>query len=417
MRGSLKRLALAAAALIGLSSPLPVTAKSQSERQPSLLAPVVTVVHAIARELVERVVVTGTLVPRDEVLVTPEVEGLRITELLVEEGAVIQQGQVLARLSRDIPETQLAQNSANLVRAEAAVAQAKNQIVQAEATQIEANQALERTRALIKSGNTTEVVLEQRVSASRSAEGRLAASRDALRIAEADKAAIQAQRRELEVRLSRTIIKAPTAGIISRRNARVGAVASASAEPLFRIIANGEIELEAEVSETQLSRLREGAPAQVSVDPTHVISGRVRNIFPEVDRATRLGKVRISLARDATLRIGAFARGTIEVARRIGVAVPMASVVYGVEGATVLAVVNSTVEARRVRTGLSDGTFVEVEGVTAGEAVVARAGSFLRQGDVIRPVPAPGQDAAAQAGSVIAAEAFGSPTAQQKGAR
>jgi len=99
MRGSLKRLALAA--LLGLSSPLPLTAKSQSERQPSPLAPVVTVAHAIARELVERVVVTGTLVPRDEVLVTPEVEGLRITELLVEEGAVIQQGQVLARLSRD----------------------------------------------------------------------------------------------------------------------------------------------------------------------------------------------------------------------------------------------------------------------------------------------------------------------------
>jgi len=403
MRSSLSGLSLIA--LLSFGGSLPVAAKPESDAQPSL-APMVTVVRAAERELVERVVVTGTLVPRDEVLVTPEVEGLRITELLVEEGATVKQGQVLARLSRDILETQLAQNSANLVRAEAAVAQAKNQIVQAEAAQIEAAQALERTRALIKSGNTTEVVLEQRVSVARSAEGRLAASRDALRIAEADRAAIQAQRREIEVRLGRTEIKAPTAGIISRRNARVGAVASASGEPLFRIIANGEIELEAEVNEVQLSRLREGAPAQVSADSNRMIPGRVRNIFPEVDRATRLGKVRISLPRDPALRIGAFARGTIEVARRRGVAVPISSVVYNAEGATVLAVVDDRVEARRIRAGISDGSFVEVaEGVRAGEAVVARAGSFLRQGDVIRPVPAPGQDTAAQTGSVAAAGA------------
>jgi HlyD family secretion protein len=215
------------------------------------------------------------------------------------------------------------------------------------------------------------------------------------------------------VKLGRTDIKAPTAGIISRRNARVGAVASASGEPLFRLIANGEIEVEAEVIETQLSRLREGAPAQVSADPTRVIAGRVRNIFPEVDRATRLGKVRISLPKDPALRIGAFARGTIEVARRRGVAVPVASVVYNAEGATVLAVVDDKVEARRIRAGLSDGSFVEVaEGVRVGEAIVARAGSFLRQGDVIRPVPAPGQDAAAQTGSVAAAGATGSTQGQ-----
>jgi multidrug efflux pump subunit AcrA (membrane-fusion protein) len=97
------------------------------------LAPAVTVVRAEEREIVERAVVTGTLVPREEVLVAPEIEGLRITEVLVEEGAVVKQGQVLARLSRDIIETQLAQNTASLARADAAIAQAKSQIVQSEA--------------------------------------------------------------------------------------------------------------------------------------------------------------------------------------------------------------------------------------------------------------------------------------------
>src|SRR5215204_5050312 len=105
---------------------------------------------------VERAIVTGTLVPREEILVAPEVEGYRIADVLVEEGSVLKQGQVLARLSRDVLETQLAQNAATRTRAEAAIAQARSTIVQAEAAQVEASQALERARALMRTGNTTE---------------------------------------------------------------------------------------------------------------------------------------------------------------------------------------------------------------------------------------------------------------------
>lgn len=355
------------------------------------LAPAVTVVAADEREIVERAVVTGTLVPRNEVLVAPEIEGLRITEVLVEEGASVKHGQVLARLSRDIIETQLAQNTASLSRADAAIAQARSQIVQSEAAQVEANAALERTRALMRGGNTTDAVLEQRVSGARVGEGRLAASRDALRMAEADKAATQAQRQEIQVRLARTEIKAPAPGIISRKNARLGASATAVGEPLFRIIANGEIELEGEVTELQLPRIKQGAPAQIAGEAGHFIEGKVRNVFPEVDRATRLGKVRIALPKDAALHIGSFARGTVEIARRTGVAVPLASVVYGADGATVLAVVDDRVQARRVQPGLSSGGLVQVtEGLAAGDRVVARAGSFLRDGDVVRPILLPG---------------------------
>jgi HlyD family secretion protein len=375
---------LAAALALGWNAA--VAAQTPKAAQP-VLAPAVTVLRAAEREIVERAVVTGTLVPREEILVAPEVEGLRITEILVEEGATVAQGQVLARLSRDIIETQLAQNMATLARAEAAIAQAKSQIVQAEAAQVEATSALERARALMKNGNTTEAVLEQRVSAARGAEGRLAAARDALRMAEADRAATQAQRREIEVRLGRTEIKAPAPGIVSRKTARVGATASAGGEPLFRIIANGEVELEGEVTEQQLRRIREGAKAEVAIDPGHVVEGKVRNVFPEVDRATRLGKVRISLPKDPALHIGSFARGTVEIARRTGVAVPLASVIHGADGATVLAVVGERVEERRVRTGLSSEGLIEVvKGLAVGESVVARAGSFLRDGDVIRPV-------------------------------
>lgn len=377
--------ALAVSAILSSAAFGPVTA-AQPAPQPSL-APAVTVTRAQEREVVERAIVTGTLVPRDEILVASEIEGLRITEVLVEEGDTVEQGQVLARLSRDLLETQLAQNTAGLARAEAGIAQAQNQIIQAEAAQIEAAQALERARALMRGGNTTEAQLEQRISVARVTEGRLAATREGLRIAEAEKRTAEAQRREIQVRLARTEIKAPEGGIVSRKTARVGATATAIGEPLFRIIARGEIELEGEVTETQLVRLREGAPAEVAIEAGRTIEGRVRNIFPEVDRATRLGRVRISLPKDPMLRIGSFARGTVEIARRVGVAVPMTSVIYGAKGATVQVVVDNRVQVRHIRPGLSAEGFVQVEdGVAPGELVVARAGSFLREGDAIRPV-------------------------------
>lgn len=386
-----------AAALLALAPGLASGAEKEAKARPNS-TPAVTVVPAAERELVERVVVTGTLVPRDEILVAPEIEGYRITEVLVEEGGVVAKGQVLARLNRDLLTTQLAQNAASLARAESAIAQAKSQIVQAEAAKVEAAQALERARSLIRGGNTTEAILEQRTSAARAAEGRLAAARDGLAMAQADRAHMQAMRGELEVKLARTEIRAPEAGIVSRRSARVGGAASAVGEPLFRIIARGEIELEGEVTETQMPRLREGAPAALaSLDGGPPIAGRVRVLYPEIDRLTRLGKVRIALPKDPSLRIGAFARGTVEAARRTGVAVPLPSVVYGAGGvATVLVAAGNRVEARPVRTGLSSEGFVEVlDKLKPGELVVARAGSFLRDGDVVRPVLAGSQTARA----------------------
>jgi HlyD family secretion protein len=380
----MRPIAMVAAAFISLGAPM--IARAQEQAPAPSLAPAVTVVRAAERELAERAVVTGTLVPREEILVAPEVEGLRITEVLVEEGAEVKQGQVLARLSRDILETTLAQNTATLARAEASIAQARSQIVQAEAAQVEATQALERTRTLMRGGNTTEAQLEQRVSAARAAEGRLAAARDGLRMAEAEKRSAEAQRNEIEVRLAHTDIKAPQAGIVSRKTARIGAMAATAGDPLFRIIAKGEIELEGEVTERQILRIREGAPAEIALGQGRTIVGRVRNVLPEVDRATRLGKVRISLPTDPALRIGAFARGSVELARRSGIAVPTASVIYGPEGATVQVVVDDKVKARRVRTGLTAEGFVEIqEGVAAGDLVVAKAGSFLRDGDTVRP--------------------------------
>ncbi|MCJ2040419.1 efflux RND transporter periplasmic adaptor subunit [Methylobacterium sp. J-059] len=378
---------LAAAFCAGASSVGAVETAAVPE--PQSIAPAISVVPAQTREIVERAVITGTLVPRDEILVSPEIEGFRIIELLAEEGDRVAAGQVLAKLSTEMIATQEAANAAAVARAEAAIVQAKSQIVQSEAAQTEARLSLERAQALIKTGNATAAILEQRVSAAQGADGRLASARGGLQASEADLATAKASGAEIALKRARAAIRAPEAGIVNRRTARVGGTATAAGEPLFRLIARGEIELEGEVPETWLPRIKIGDPAQLDLEEGRKIVGKVRRVYPEVDRTTRLGKVRIALGDDPALRIGAFGRGTVEVARRTGVAVPVSSLLFAADGnAGVLVVKDEWVEARKVVPGLSAAGFSEVRsGLAAGETVVARAGSFLRDGDRVRPVP------------------------------
>lgn len=379
--------ALVAAAVLFSSGAM--AAETAAVPDPAAVAPAVTVVPASLREMVEQAVVSGTLVPRDEILVSPEIEGLRITDLLVEEGARVERGQPLARLSLEMIVTQEAANAAALAKAQAAIVQARSQIVQAEASKVEADQSLERARSLVRTGNATAVTLEQRVSAAQGADGRLDAAKGGLQMAEADLATAKAQGSEIALKRARTEIRAPESGIVSRRTARVGATATAAAEPLFRLIARGEIELEGEVPEVWMPRLKLGDAVRLDWDEGRTLTGTVRRIDPEVDRATRLGRVRISLASDSALRIGAFARGKVEVSRRNGVAVPLSAVLYGADGgASVFVVEGERVQARRIVPGLSADGFMESRsGLEANESVVARASSFLRDGDRVRAVP------------------------------
>jgi len=352
-------------------------------------APTVTVVAASSRELVDRQRVTGTLVPREDVLVFAENDGVRIVDVLADEGSIVVQGQVLARLSRDLLDAQLAQNSAQLQRATAAISQARAQIVQAEAAYNEAVPALERARALRANGNATEATVEQRLSAFRAAEGRLAGARDGLTFANAERAQIEAQRRELSVRAERSEVKAPRGGLVSRRSARIGQM-TGGAEPLFRILADSEIELEAELLETRLAGMREGMKATIHAANGTDVPGRVRLVPAEVDRTTRLGKLRIALvaapqAAEAGLRIGTFARGTVELARKTALAVPAGSVVYGDGQPTLQIVVDGKIVVRKVALGLIADGWAEIQsGLAAGDLVVARAAPFLRDGDRVR---------------------------------
>ena len=339
-------------------------------------------------DFTETVLATGSLVAREEILVGPEVEGLRITEVLADEGTRVKKGDVLARLVADTLDAQVAQNDAAIARSSAAIAQAKASIVQAEARLVESRNALERAKPLRGAGHMTEAVFDQREQAARTAEAQLAASQDGLKLAEAEKAQVEAQRRELMWRRGRVEVTAPADGIVSRRMARVGGYAAGAAEPMFRIVAKGEVELDAEVIETRLAT-REGRAegARGGRRPRHRRGHRAPGLAR--GRQVHAPRARAHLprrqSRPARRRLSRAASSPPPTAT----ASPCRHRPSSTEpdGPTVQVVRDNRVETRKIKTGLAAGALVEVrEGLDEGDLVVARAGTFLREGDAVRPV-------------------------------
>lgn len=361
--------------------------KSNQTTDGAVLPPAVTVARVQEEQFIETVMVTGTLVPRDEILVAPEVEGLRVLELKVDEGDVVKKGDVLATLVATTLQAQVAQSDASLARSDAAIARAESVIAESEARVKEADASLERAKPLTKSGYLSESSFDTREATAKTMRAQLVAARDGLKLAQAEKGQVVAQRKELDWRLSNTDVKSPADGIISRRTARVGALAMSVSEPMFRIVARGEIELDAEVPEAPLAKVKINQKANVEVAGVGPVPGTVRLVSPEVDKATRLGRVRVFLGADPRIRIGAFGRGVIQTAEARGLAVPASSVLYDERGATVLIVRDGKVAEKQVQTGLMADGKVEIRsGVARDDIVVARAGTFLRDGDAVRPI-------------------------------
>lgn len=382
---------LAALALTLLVSPLAMplassVAQAADQAAPARAprpAPLVTSTRAIRAELVETERVTGSLVAREEIIVAPQIEGLRIVEILAEEGDKVVKGQPLARLSRETLDAQIAQSNAQLARADAAIAQARSQIAQAQAALAASAPALERAQALSRSGAGTEAALEARAADQAANVARLDAARQGFIAAQEDRKALEAARVELDVRVARAEVQAPESGVVSRRSARLGAIASASApDGLFRIVQDGAIELAAEAADFSLARMRVGQPARV-VDAAGVSHpGQVRLVSPEIDKASRLGSLRVAVDPGAELRVGGFGRGEIETARRVTLSLPASAVFQSGDVARVNLIREGRVAATAVKTGMIvDGRVEIVEGLAEGDVVVARAGAFLNDGD------------------------------------
>nr|WP_234900335.1 efflux RND transporter periplasmic adaptor subunit [Rhizobium skierniewicense] len=356
--------------------------------------PSIVVSEATTRELVDRVVATGTLRPVDEIYVQPLVDGLSIDTLNVDIGDKVAAGTSLAELSKDSLILEKSQLQANRAKAEASVAQSKAQVIEAQANYDDAIRQRDRADRLGKSGSGSVSQVEQTAAAAEVALARLQASRQAVTVGEADIKVVDAQIGDIDLKLSRTSVKTPVAGIISAKNARVGAIASGSGDPLFTVIKDNAIELVADLSETDIQKVEPGQRAVITVaGGRNKIEGKVRLVSPTVDATTRLGSVHILLPADSPARAGMYGSAEVVIASANALALPLSAVTSGRDGSTTRRVEHGVVKQVAVEIGIQDGGFVEIKnGISVGDVVVEKAGAFVRDGDKINPVPA---DAAA----------------------
>jgi HlyD family secretion protein len=388
-RGGMIAAALAVALLAGTASAQEAqtkTAATQPAASPT--KPTISVLIAKRKPIAETLTVTGSFAAGELVLVTPEVEGLAVNEILAEEGDNVKKGQVLARLSSTQVDIQIAQTKASLARNDAAVAQAQNQIQQAQINEDRSKSDLARTAKLRTSGVASVEQFDQRQAAFDLASSQLRAAELGLVASNADRAVIDAQMADLELRKSRTEIKSPVDGYISRRTVQIGGIGSGGGNAMFNIVANGTVKLMAEVPESDLPKVKLGQKASIVINGIDKpINGEVKLISPEVNETTRIGIAHIRVANGVRIPLGSFGRAEIALAASEGVTLPLTAVTFGEDGPTVQIVKDGKVEVRKVITGLVGTESIEITGgVAAGEAVVARAGTFVRAGDLVTPV-------------------------------
>ena len=352
---------LASLALLALTGLAACKKPAPAAQRPADTAPAVTVARVEPREVKGGLEASGVLVSREEAAVNTELNGFRVAQVFVDQGAQVARGQPLARLDDTLLRSQIAQQRA-------VVAQQK---VAAERSLDEAK----RVEGLDNAG----VLPQEQI-----AERRLAA-----KSARAVVDAAQAQLDDLLLRQGLMTVRAPVAGRVLARMVRPGDVAS-PATAMFRLARDGIVELNAEVAETDLAKLSPGDHAEVKLPSGATAPGVVRLVSPEVDSQTRLGRVRVTLPVRADLRPGGFARASFAGASHAALMAPESAVRFDADGASVL-VLGANNRARRlaVKTGLREGGRVEiVSGAPAGARVLLGGGAFVLDGDLVRPVEA-----------------------------
>ncbi|WP_040124380.1 efflux RND transporter periplasmic adaptor subunit [Neorhizobium galegae] len=348
----------------------------------------VTTIVAKRGALTERIEVVGSLAAREEIEVYPAVVGKEVRQILVEAGQHVERGQALAVLDTTEALMLLDKNAVSLLRARAAVAVESSKIDVATVTEAEARKKLERSRSLQPKGAIADNVLEEDLNAHARAVAELRLARQSLELANADQQLIASERRQIELTVQRSTLRAPSSGRILSRKARVGGMTSSSADPLFVIADDDDIEFVAQVTETSFVRLREGMSAEITLPGRdRAIAGTVRLNAAQLDPKTRSGTVRIELADKAGLIPGVFARGNISVENRQNVLLPGTAVKSTAAGHNVYVVSDGLVDIRPVHIGSQQGGFVEiVDGIREGEEVVLKSGAFLKAQERVRPV-------------------------------
>lgn len=381
------------AAVLALGSfALPAAAEeaAAAAESPAPALPAISVTEVVSQRLSDRIIASGLIAAVEEVQVAPLVEGQPLESLLVDVGDLVTEGQVLAVLSRTTLDLQKTEAVASLAAARATISQAQAQLVEAESAAAEAARVVERTAKLRESGTAPQATLDTVNANETAANARVDVAKQGLESARAQLALAEARLENVDLLLSRTEVKAPVAGKIVARNAKIGAIATAAGQPMFVITRDAALELRADVSETDLMRIAPGQKATMrAIGTMDALQGTVRLVEPTIDPVTRLGRARIQVDQAGDLRSGMFVEAEILAAEREVLAVPVTAIGSSSEGSAVMRVKDGVVERVPVTTGIRDGGLVEVTGgLAAGDLVVLKAGAFVRAGDRINPVAA-----------------------------
>jgi RND family efflux transporter MFP subunit len=323
--------------------------------------PTVTVTEVGVSTLPTTVSIIGTIAARYDMPIGVEGDAGRVAAIYVEAGDHVKRGQVLARLNVSVLEPQ----AANL---EAALEQARAEAELADAE-------YHRAQAVGASGALSAEETQRRKSAGLTAAAKVKVA--------------AAQLAEAQARLARAAVRAPADGIILTRNVEVGQTATPGGEALFRLSEGGEVELRGQVAEQDLPQLMVGQSVNVRLTgTTRVYEGHVRLLGAVIDPQTRLGQVRVALTPDPNLRPGGFARADVTVSNADRAVLPQTAVLTDDKGSYVL-IVNAQhkVERRAVRvSGIVQNGVTISEGVSSKDQVVATAGAFLQEGELVNPV-------------------------------
>lgn len=338
--------------------------------------------------MVDSVVASGTIRPVQEVYVQPLVDGLSIRTLNADVGDRVKAGAVMATLNSDTLTLQKSQLLASKAKAEAALAQYRAQVIEAEANAKDAIRQRDRAITLSRNGTVSTSQVEQLTATADAAEARLNAARQAVSVGEADIRVVDTQIDDIDLKLARTDVKAPVDGVVSARDAKVGAIATGAGTPLFTMIRSGEIELVADVPESEISRIKPGQAARVTVAGTrNVMDGKVRLVSPVVDQTTRLGSVHVIVDGNAGAKAGMYASAEIIISEVNTLALPQSAVTTERSGSIARMVEDNVVKQVSIETGIQDKGYVQIlSGLQPGNVVVAKAGAFVRDGDRIAPV-------------------------------
>jgi RND family efflux transporter MFP subunit len=334
--------------------------------------PIVTVASHSGSALLSA---SGYVVARRKAVVSAKIQG-RLSELRVEEASRVREGDVLARLESGDTQAQ--------------VVRARAQVQHAEADLAENQRQLRVSESLHKDQVVSTDTVEAAQSRVRMADASLAQSRADLRFA--------------EEQLQNTVIRAPFTGTVVKKMAEVGeSVApippgvniSTSSGAIVALADLDTLEVEADVSESNVGKLKDAQPAEVTVEafPDKRYRAVLRQIIPTADRTKATVQVKVTiLDKDAALKPEmsakvSFLEAPVEasVEPKPVVTVPESAVLRRGSDATVFAVVGGQARARTIETGPAQAGQVIVKGGLVGdETLIARPAADLKDGDRVK---------------------------------